>query len=268
MSKSITLDRGQQLMLLRKLQLPNVGTLHPGIIKSILRTVDGYGATCWASIPTIACETQFSERTVYRALSILVELGYLSKDSRTGQTNSYSINWDQLTPVSRSGVEHTEPLTPSQPTPDSQSVTPDSQSVTPDSQSPNTKRNVIETKKKRNSSSKLRFDGEDLKFAEWMFSKIREVAPKSKKPNFQDWANAIRLMREADKLSLDEIRKVFTWANQDQFWKTNILSVGSLREKFAGLDARMRSPSAVNGKPRFTSADLKTLQANPNAGKM
>jgi hypothetical protein len=101
-----------------------------------------------------------------------------------------------------------------------------------------------------------------------MFSKIREVAPKSKKPNFQDWANAIRLMREADKLSLDEIRKVFTWANQDQFWKTNILSVGSLREKFAGLDARMRSPSAVNGKPRFTSADLKTLQANPNAGKM
>lgn len=257
--------RGQQLLALRKLQLPNVGNLRPGITKAILRTVDGYGSTCWASIPTIAAETQFCSRTVYRALSLLIDLGYISKDPRAGQTSLYSINWNLLTPASQSGVENVEPLPASQsPLPASQG-TPDSQSVTPDSQSPNTKRNVIDTSHKRNSLSKLRFDEKDLDFAKWMFSKIQKVAPKAKKPNFDQWANTIRLMREADKNSLDEIRQVFTWANSDSFWKTNILSPGKLRMQYPTLEAKRRSNTKPN---RSKSADYQSLKENPNAGKM
>jgi hypothetical protein len=283
MSNTTRLDRGQQLMLLRKLQLPNIGTLHPGIIKSILRAVDGYGSTCWASIPTIATETQFSERTVYRALSILVELGYLSKDSRTGQTSSYSINWDALTPDSRSGVEDIEPLTPSQPTPDSQSVTPDSQSVTPDSQSPNTKRNVIETKKKRNTYAE-KSAGSDLELQGWIefwnSLKARNLVHSGTKSTpskgvLAGWKRVKKtpVLRDllSDRQAIEaaitksefvrgawfRLEKLFGGTNRDGEYITQKL-----------LDGGYVSASLTNGKPRFTSADLKTLQSNPNAGKM
>jgi hypothetical protein len=99
-------------------------------------------------------------------------------------------------------------------------------------------------KKDKNTSSKLRFDQKDFEFSERMFSRILEVAPKTKKPNFEKWANTVRLMREADGHSLDEIRQVFEWANLDPFWKTNILSPDKLRSQFSVLDAKRGNASS------------------------
>ncbi|WP_345686647.1 hypothetical protein [Novipirellula caenicola] len=98
-------------------------------------------------------------------------------------------------------------------------------------------------KGKKTSESKLRFDDSDLDFARWMLTKIKDVAPRTKEPNLNNWADTIRLMREQDSLTLDEIREVFGWANADRFWSANILCPAKLRNKFAELDAQMRRPS-------------------------
>ncbi|ALB67179.1 putative phage replication protein [Cronobacter dublinensis 1210] len=83
---------------------------------------------------------------------------------------------------------------------------------------------------------------DDLKAAQWMFSKIRLVTPIARDPNWSAWANDVRLMRGALKASHREICEVFEWANADHFWQTNILSPAKLREKWPTLKAQMGQP--------------------------
>lgn len=68
--------------------------------------------------------------------------------------------------------------------------------------------------------------------------RIQLVAPKTQ-PNRAAGADEIRLMREQDNLTHQEIWHVFCWANQDGFWKANILSIKKLRKQFAALHAKM-----------------------------
>ena len=81
-------------------------------------------------------------------------------------------------------------------------------------------------------------DPDDMDFCKRMFKSIRYVMPKAKEPNFEKWANTIRLMRERDSLTLNEIERVFNWANQDDFWRVNICSPDKLRKQFAVLHAK------------------------------
>ena len=104
-------------------------------------------------------------------------------------------------------------------------------------QEPVSNKDLVESKPQR---SKFKFSDVDYQFAEWVYSLVKKVAPSSKKPNFESWANTIRLMRELDKLTHDDISQVFTWANLDQFWSANILSAAKLREKFPQLQAKMK----------------------------
>ncbi|ELY3985730.1 hypothetical protein SMY34_003852 [Cronobacter muytjensii] len=84
---------------------------------------------------------------------------------------------------------------------------------------------------------------DDLRAAQWIFGKVQGVAPAAKKPNWAAWANDIRLMRGALKVNHREICQVFTWANADHFWQTNILCPAKLREKWPTLTAQMLQPS-------------------------
>ncbi len=90
---------------------------------------------------------------------------------------------------------------------------------------------------------KFNFTDVDYQCAEWIYSLVKQVAPSSKKPNFESWANTVRLMRESDKLTHNDISEVFTWANQDSFWSVNILSAAKLRQKFPQLQAKMKGVS-------------------------
>jgi len=87
----------------------------------------------------------------------------------------------------------------------------------------------------------------DYQFAEWVYSLVIKVAPSSKRPNFKSWADVIRLMREQDNLTHQDISDVFAWANSDSFWKTNILGVTKLRKQFPQLQAKMKG--AANERP-------------------
>ena len=86
---------------------------------------------------------------------------------------------------------------------------------------------------KYNTSSK--FSEQDFLTAEFILSKIRELNPTHKEPNLTQWADTIRLMREQDNRTDTEIRELFSWANQDSFWSTNVLSPASLRTQWDKL---------------------------------
>jgi len=53
------------------------------------------------------------------------------------------------------------------------------------------------------------------------------------------WANTIRLMIERDGRSGQQIALVIDWCQKDKFWKLNILSADTLREKFDRLELQM-----------------------------
>lgn len=86
----------------------------------------------------------------------------------------------------------------------------------------------------------------DLTAAEYIFSKVLIARPTAKKPNWPDWANTVRLMREADGRTHREICELFKFASQDAFWSTNILSPLKLRKHWETLCVQRDKPRAQN----------------------
>lgn len=88
---------------------------------------------------------------------------------------------------------------------------------------------------------------DDLKAAQWIFQLITRISPSAKTPNWSGWANDVRLMREQDGRTHSDICQMFKFANQDNFWKSNILSPAKLREKWTQLEAKRNTQG--QGKP-------------------
>lgn len=78
----------------------------------------------------------------------------------------------------------------------------------------------------------------DYECAEFLFKQQRKANPTCKAPNFDTWANDIRLMREQDGRQLRDICELFKWAKSDDFWSPNIQSPAKLREKWDVLHER------------------------------
>jgi len=63
--------------------------------------------------------------------------------------------------------------------------------------------------------------------------------PKTEKQK-QDWIDALEKIHRLDGYSYDEIKQVIIWCQNDEFWKSNILSTKKLREKMPTLVLQMR----------------------------
>lgn len=97
---------------------------------------------------------------------------------------------------------------------------------------------------------------DDLKAARWIFDKVTTVNASLSEPNWVEWANTIRLMRLQDNRSHYEICELFKWANEDEFWKVNILSPSSLRKKWDQLATkRLRRPGPSKAKSGVSALD-------------
>lgn len=55
------------------------------------------------------------------------------------------------------------------------------------------------------------------------------------------WVNATRLLIEKDKYKTDDLRQVFKFLQKDEFWKSNVYSMVTLREKFDKILIKARS---------------------------
>jgi len=99
-----------------------------------------------------------------------------------------------------------------------------------------------------NKSSQRKISDDHLKFTKWFFKKIQALNPNTKEPNFERWADTVRLMQERDGRELKEMYNVFRWANKDDFWQVNILSPVKLREQFDQLVIKMNKKKSVTKK--------------------
>lgn len=97
---------------------------------------------------------------------------------------------------------------------------------------------IRQKQKPKQKGTGKKFTDDDLKLAEWMEGRVHMIAPSTKKANLETWANTIRLMREVDKRTLQEIGGLFDWANKDSFWCANILSPEKLRKQWDKLNAK------------------------------
>jgi len=101
-------------------------------------------------------------------------------------------------------------------------------------------------KEKEKKNPRHKFETCDTNGAKYLFEKIKGNNPKQKEPNFNNWANEFRLMRERDNREPQEIKDVIDWCQADPFWQGNILSPKKLREKFDQLTIQMNSKKGAN----------------------
>jgi hypothetical protein len=121
--------------------------------------------------------------------------------------------------------------------PDSLNLIPDSLNLIPDKSNMPGKPGI---------PAKKKWTEEDQKCADKMLEAIRAMAPSAKQNS--KWPDAIRLMREQDKRTHIDIMDMFTWANKDTFWSSNILSPSKLREKWVTLEGQ-RNRGLTASKP-------------------
>lgn len=85
----------------------------------------------------------------------------------------------------------------------------------------------------------------DLTCAEYIFAKVLLVNPTARTPKWPKWANDIRLLREQDKRTHREICELFKWVNSDGFWRVNVLSPATLRDKWDSLQAKRLNAGVI-----------------------
>ncbi len=110
---------------------------------------------------------------------------------------------------------------------------------------------------------------DEVRLSELLFSLMLQNNPKAKKPNIQAWAKHIDYMLRLDKRSVEEIKQVIHWSQQDHFWLVNILSTGKLREKFDKLwlkaNSRPRPQTETEKKNKLFQAYLQDEAQNESA---
>ena len=101
-------------------------------------------------------------------------------------------------------------------------------------------------------------DSDEIRLAELLLNLIRQRNPNHKQPNIQTWAKEINRMGRIDKRDMAEVETIIRWCQTDSFWQNNILSTGTLREKFDQLVLKREG-----GKPsgKFTGLDEKDYHA-------
>ena len=113
----------------------------------------------------------------------------------------------------------------------------------------------------KTSCQKNKFSDDDMKTAEYIKSKLQDLNIKI--PNdLSKWANTIRLMRERDKRMHREICEVFKWANNHEFWRSNILSPSKLRKQFDQLV--LQKQRDITGGSNVTRLDFNNTDWHPD----
>ena len=183
---------------------------------------------CFPSYQHIADHCEVSRRSVISHIDALIKMGLVEKKLRKNQdgssSNLYILHLEK-------GSENITPSSENGSLPPSENISP----ITNHSinQSINHIDLSLQTKTPATSpAKKFSFTEMDLAMAKEMFARIQKLNPNHKQPNFEAWANDIRLLGERDGKSYPEIIDLFEWANQDRFWQANILSRRKLREKW------------------------------------
>jgi hypothetical protein len=88
---------------------------------------------------------------------------------------------------------------------------------------------------------KYDFEPVDMEVAEYLKAEIKKCNPHARVPeNLDSWADTLRMLRTIDERPYQMIKKVIQWSQEtSEFWRPNILSAKTLREKFSTLVSQM-----------------------------
>ena len=105
-----------------------------------------------------------------------------------------------------------------------------------------TDKDIEEDKDRDKEEKEGKYSDEHLRLAKKMQSNLAEDFPKEmNKVDIEKWADAIRLMEERDKASIEAIEYVINWLPTNEFWFGNIRSAKKLREKFEKLKFEIKA---------------------------
>lgn len=202
------------------------------------------------SLDRLAAETSLSKsqlRTSIKKLKSTHEIAHQSSSQHTVITvNSYDSYQGSDTPndTRMTHESHTDdtPMTPNNNDNNKNNEKNVNKSIVPATQKPE------------------KFNDGDLAFVDGMLNLLLISNPRFKQPNKTTWANDVRKMREIDGLNHDEMARVFTWANKDQFWCTNILSPAKLRKQWDQLSAKANQQQNTPNASKQTNATINNLQ--------
>lgn len=78
------------------------------------------------------------------------------------------------------------------------------------------------------------------------------------------WRDAARLMLDKDKRTVDQVKRAIEWCQRDEFWRSNVLSMPKLREKYDQL--RLAAQRSTNGARASPPVQIERdgLLLNPN----
>ena len=87
--------------------------------------------------------------------------------------------------------------------------------------------------------SKYSFTEWDMNLSHTLFNECKKIVPTTKEPDFENWANEFRLMREIEKWHKDDILAILSWMyNEDEFWRGQVRSPQKLRKHYEAMYAK------------------------------
>lgn len=124
----------------------------------------------------------------------------------------------------------------------------------------NNKVNKVNKVKKEPSSPK--FSTSDMENSKLLFEKMLENNPDIKQPNFEKWASDFRMIRERDQKTDVQIKYLINWTQNDEFWKSNILSPSKLRKQWDQLVIKAKAEKAKGQEQSVINKQPKAFDVN------
>ena len=204
------------------------------------------------SIRVLAQETGLDQSTVKRHLNALDKAGWLDrsvpdgKAQGRGERTRYRLTLPSGLSV-HPGVEEATGVAQEAPTPGAEEATPGRTEHPPPAHPapPDTDlADPVQTTDRSTDLVRVRSDVEHV---------CRHLADRiegngSKRPNVtRRWREAARLLIDRDGRTVDQITRAIDWSQNDTFWRANILSMPTLREKYDQLRLAAQRTNGSNG---------------------
>ncbi len=78
-------------------------------------------------------------------------------------------------------------------------------------------------------------ESQETILANYLLKRIRENNPSFRQPNIQKWVVAMDKLLRIDNRPPEEVKDIIDFSQEDEFWKTNILSPVNLRKQYDRL---------------------------------
>ncbi|GIN88681.1 hypothetical protein J6TS2_50670 [Heyndrickxia sporothermodurans] len=96
-----------------------------------------------------------------------------------------------------------------------------------------------------------------FKLSTFFFDKIKENNPDHRQPNLQTWSDEIRKIIEIDKRTIEQVKYLIKWVQEDEFEKVNVLSPVKLRKRFDQLVMKVKAQKKDKpNKPHYPKEDM------------